>query len=498
MSLYSHPIERHCLGGLIKNSQIFSEIDLWITDKDFYSDVHQTIYAVCRAILSRAEKLDKVIVAEKVKNLGIKFKDEIDIYSYIDTICFVQIDAQATIKAFKELSKLRVKREINDSLVKAQKNLENPELESIDDIITSTDSIISEKIKSYVETTDAVNVFENLRGIIEVRGNNPVEENGLITPYKELNRLYGGLLGGEIYAVASRFGQGKTTWINNLCLHTAKLNNTKALILDTEMPTDRIQFRMAAALSGVPLWYLKTGNWRKNKEMCDKVRAALTLVEKENHQFYHYHVANKPVDQVVSFIRRWYYQNVGRGNPAVIAYDYLKLTGEKVDRHWQEYQALGEKVDKLKRVAEQINCPLITAVQLNREGEMHNKHSKDVTDNASAIAGTDRLSWFGGFVSIFRRKTLDEIELDGMEFGTHKLEILKAREQGRDAAGHHDFVKRPMPDGKFRYMNNYLNYNVGNFNIEEKGSLHDIAEKARLQFKFDKKSKNADNDGSLE
>lgn len=498
MSLYSLPIERHCLSGIIKNQSLFPDIDVWITDADFYSPVHATIYSVIRSLLTRNEKVDKVILSEKVKNLGIKFKDEINIYDYVESICFVQIDKEAALKAFRELSKLRVKREIDESLDKAKKNLTNPELETIDDIITSTDSIISEKIKTYVESSEAVNIFDNLRETIELRGNNPVVENGLITPYKELNRLYGGLLGGEIYAVASRFGQGKTTWINNLCLHTAKLNNTKALILDTEMPTDRIQYRMAAALSGVPLWYVKTGNWRKNKEMCDKMRAALALIEKENHQFFHYHVANKPVDQVVSFIRRWYYQHVGRGNPAVIAYDYLKLTGEKVGQNWAEYQALGDKVDRLKRVAEQINCPLITAVQLNRDGENHNKHSKDVTDNASAIAGTDRLAWFGGFVSIFRRKTLDEIEMDGEHFGTHKLEVLKAREQGKDAAGHHDLVKRTLPNGKTGYFNNSINYTVGNFNVEEKGTLKDIVEEQKMKYKFDKKPKKDENDGALE
>lgn len=489
MGLYSYPVERHCLGGLIKNSQIFPDIDLFVSEQDFYSDAHQTIYSVIRSTLLKGEKLDKVILAEKIQALGVKFKDEINIFDYIESIAFSQIDAEATIKAFKELSKLRVKREIDETLERAQKNLNNPELDSIDDIISSTDSIVNDKVSSYVQINEAKNIFEDLKQVIEERGSSPVEESGLMTPFKEFNRLYGGLLGGEIYAVASRAGQGKTAWIDNLALHTAKLNNTKALILDTEMPTDRIQFRIAAAISGVPLWYVKTGNWRKNKEMTDKMRAVWPLIEKQNYQFHHYHVANKPIDQVISFIRRWYYQNVGRGNPAIIAYDYLKLTGEKVEKNWAEHQALGEKIDKLKRTAEELNSPIITAIQLNRSGEMHNKFGKEVTDDASAISITDRLSWFAAYLGIFRRKTLDEIQLDGAEFGTHKLVTLKAREQGKDAAGHHDIVKRILPDGSLKYMNNYLNFSIDNFNISEHGSLHDIAQKASLIYNFKGKPK---------
>ena len=67
----------------------------------------------------------------------------------------------------------------------------------------------------------------------------------------------------------------------------------------------------------------------------------------DNHQYFHYHVRNKTVDEVCSIIRRWHMQHVGRGNPCVIAYDYVKLTGEKVDRNWAEHQAIGEKIDKL-------------------------------------------------------------------------------------------------------------------------------------------------------
>ena len=170
-----------------------------------------------------------------------------------------------------------------------------------------------------------------MTNLIEERGNTPTEDFGLATPYAEFNRMYGGLRAGNVYAIVSRPGQGKTTWINNICLKTAQKNNIKALMLDTEMSTEDIQFRMASAITDVPMWHLETGNWRKNPALVKKVRSSLK--ETKKYECYHCFVGNKNIDQICSLVRRWHLTHVGRGNKCLISYDYVKLTGEKVDRN---------------------------------------------------------------------------------------------------------------------------------------------------------------------
>ena len=97
----------------------------------------------------------------------------------------------------------------------------------------------------------------------------------------------------------------------------------------------------------------------------------------------------------------------------MIIYDYVKMTGERVGQNWAEHQAIGDKIDKLKKISEEINAPLFTAIQLNRSGENQNRRGSDIVDDSSAISLSDRLQWFASFVAIFRRKTLDEIASDG-------------------------------------------------------------------------------------
>jgi hypothetical protein len=194
----------------------------------------------------------------------------------------------------------------------------------------------------------------------------------------------------------------------------------------------------------------------------------------------------------MSKVRRWILSDVGRGNPAIVLYDYLKLTGEKVGQNWAEYQAMGEKVSLFHQLSMEANIPVLTAVQANRTGESFNKKSSQISDDSSSMAVSDRIQWFCSLTAGIRRKTIEEIAedeglsqeeaenqhdnrtLDNLRFGTHKLTVFKSRFQGENAPGHHDLHRRTMADGSFKYENNYLNLEMNNFKVEEKGSLEHI------------------------
>jgi replicative DNA helicase len=484
--LNSIRVEKHVLGGLIKDPKLMLEICGFVNSEDFYVPIHKVIFGVIQNLVFTQKEADKVLIAQKIKELGISFKDDVNIFDYIESLSSTQINKLGTIEASKELVRLRIKRDFCKTAEDIKDYIKKSKDAPIEEIIASAHSLFNSNIRALNFSDEPTDLMEGIPSLIEERGNNPMDEVGLPTHYPEFNRLYGGLRNGNLYAIVSRPAQGKTTFISDLCFGVARLSMYRVpiLILDTEMKTYDIQFRIASSLTGIPMWYLESGNWRKNKEMFDIVRAAFKEVKKFH--IYHLHVANKNVDEIASIARRWYYTKIGKGRQVVIGYDYLKLTGEKVGNNWAEHQAIGEKIDKFKRLSEELDCPIFTAMQMNRSGENFNKDSKDVTDDASAIALSDRLQWFASFVAIFRRKTLDEIEADGTEFGTHKLIPTKTRFQGKEAAGHIDMFARPLPDGKKRYVNNYINFEVKNFKVTEKGSLKDVIHKLEMKYDFDK------------
>ena len=60
--------------------------------------------------------------------------------------------------------------------------------------------------------------------------------------------------------------------------------------------------------------------------------------------------------------------------------------------------------------------------------------------------------------------------------------------------GHQDIIKRLFENGVERYVRNYLNFNVTDFNIEERGSLRDVDLRVREQYEL---NDGANNDGDL-
>ena len=131
----------------------------------------------------------------------------------------------------------------------------------IDEIVSACDSIYNDKIQQYGSEEKPEKLTDGLMELLEETGNSPEDEFGFASPNPEFNRMYGGFRSGHVYAIASRPGEGKSTWLNDVCFKVAEQSGIKALLLDTEMLTKEIKFRLLSSLTSVPTWYLETGNW---------------------------------------------------------------------------------------------------------------------------------------------------------------------------------------------------------------------------------------------
>lgn len=479
MPIYSLQIEKYVLSGLIKFPQSFADVESFINENDFVNEVHYTIFCVFKETFNKGEQVDKILIAQKAQNLGITFKDQsIDIFHYVNSVCIIPTTQSGLVEAAKELVKFRIRREIEETGNEIKNFAHSCADKTVEEIITESDKIYNDKICAYAsENNKPEDITTNVIEIIEERGNSPIQETGLITPYQNFNRFYGGIRPGNIYAWVSRPKHGKSTILNDLAIKMTSINKgCRALVLDTEMSTLDMKFRVASSITGIPVWHLETGNWKKNNQLYAKFQEKKHELKSIQNQVDHLQVSGKPIEQVISIVKRWYFSKVGRGNPCVVIYDYIKLTGES-DKNKQEYQLVGEKVNSLKELSLELNIPILTACQLNRSAE-------NGVDDSSAISQSDRLQWFASFVAIFRRKTVEEIGEDGQEFGSHKMIPLATRFQGRESQGHHDLVR--IQEGRaVRYQSNFISFNISNFNVEERGTLSEIVEARALRPELD-------------
>lgn len=477
-NLNSNQLERHFLGGLIQNQYIFPEIAEFLTEKAFCSKVHDVIYSCIKTSLLNNEKVDKVLIAQKIKNLGISFKDDINIFNYIEDISYLPITAHSTIESAKELVKLNALREVDATCDQIQAHIKKAVNQPLEQTIGEIDALYGRKIDSFSSVEDGEeNMFDGLLELAEERRNNPVEEVGLATPYPEFNRLYGGLRNKNLYFIIARAKAGKSTFLNDLCSEISSIHDADVLYLDTEMSTEETKFRAISAKTGVPMWFVESGQWGRNPDFNNKIRNGLKDIG-QKYKVTHRFVGNKSIEQIGSICRRWRMKK-GRNKKALICYDYVKIPDEGSNR--QEHQLMGDRVDFLKQLGVELDLPVITAGQSNRAGITTNKKVADLVEDESVVGISDRINWYATYVGYLRRKVAEEIVLDTPESGTHLLMELVARFQGKDAAGHQDLIKRTYPNGQSKYVKNYINLEFNNFCVTEKGSLKHSIERQNAQ-----------------
>lgn len=497
--IYSYDCEQQFLSGLIKFPEVYPEIAHYISEEDFFSEasqVNKTIFCVLRQSLENTETVDEIVLAERVKSLGIDFEDNINIVDYIKALSMRKTSENSVVTSAKELKKLSVKRVLCQSssdIIDKIKSL--PNTASYSDIVDTADSIYNKNINVFQEESDnPENIFSDMRDIMEERGENPIEEFGFMGPHESINNLYGSLLKpGNITVVVARSGVGKTQFCMDFCIKTSsKHNNVPVLHLDNgEMSKEEIMDRQCAAMTGVPLHLVQTGKWRNaGKDIVNQMREGLAKID--SLQFYYYNVGGMSVDNMINLVRRFYYSKVGRGNRMILNFDYIKTTFENFSSK-TEWQVVGEMVDKFKRlVMKDIvfeNEPMIamlTSVQSNRTGIVGNRNSNSIVDDESIVSLSDRITQFSSHLFSLRKKTTDELENEPEEFGSHRLTCLKHRDLGKDVVRALSLVE--MPDGT--KVRNSINLDIVNFNIIDKGDMKDLSDSMNIE---DINSNNAEN-----
>ena len=199
--------------------------------------------------------------------------------------------------------------------------------------------------------------------------------------------------------------------------------------------------------------------------MVDKIRDLWPKYEGRQ-GFSHKYVANTPIEDIVSIVRRWAAKTRAKhGDDAklLIVYDYLKLTGEKVSESWKEYQVMGKKADTLKHLCSEVGAAGLAAVQTNASGD---------------VAMAQQIKWFCSNLYILRPKTPEEINEHGPDFGTHNMYAAATRNQGEDAQGFLNFVPIRQANGSVRYEPNFICLHFDHFNVVEKGTYQDVIERS--------------------
>jgi replicative DNA helicase len=486
--IHSFDLEKKVLSGVLQHQHKWEEISSFLNERDFYSDdskVNVSIFKLLKNALNNAENIDETILVQRINQLKATFPDSVDVAEYIYSLAFYKITENIFLSSVRELKKFTARREIYNScknvadfVKKADPNLK------YGDIVEQSDQIYNQNIKDF-EMTEAgpVNLFDMMEELVEDRGNNPVEDFGMLGPHPRVNEMYGSLLlAGNISVIVARSGVGKTNFCMDYTTKVSAEHGVPVLHFDNgEMSEDELIFRQCSAMTGIPVWLLQTGKWRTTaykdwsvEEVVEKVRSAWGKIK--DMEFYYENVAGLSPDEMCSLLKRFYFSKIGRGNRLIFSFDYIKSDFGSIGKvdGWQQVSYLVHKFKQtIHRDLSFDGKPcvsMLTSVQSNRLGITNNRNAGAIVDDESVVSLSDGITQFCSHLFLLRRKVAEEIHDEGSNFGTHKLINLKARHLGRDALRAIHPVE--MPDGTKRQ--NFVNLKLENFRIDECGDLQDI------------------------
>ena len=148
--IYSLEIEKQVLAAFIQKPKVLINFIHLISESDFYdgSLLHRTLFSVLKRACEQDESIDDVVLVQRIKDLGIRFEEDISLIDYVRSLSMRKVYSDSKIKSsIKELKKYSVRREIGKTAKNIAENMKNisPETSYLE-IIESADQIYNDKI----------------------------------------------------------------------------------------------------------------------------------------------------------------------------------------------------------------------------------------------------------------------------------------------------------------------------------------------------------------
>lgn len=440
---FAHPgNEAAVLACVLKDPSNYFEVEAKLSDGDFLTPHHRALWVIIKSLTKQdIINFDASTLLNHATTLDLEKKisgPNVSAYDYITALLDKSIDPTnidfyltRMLDASIKLKVLQATSEIEE-LTEQNRTLTGETLNAQTIVEHAQDKFLQLAVETMHEA-DAVNLAEGVDELLAEIRERPTGLIGIPTGFKLLDTAIGGLEPGTLTVLGARPKAGKSTLLLNWAKHIAYEYGQPVLYVDTEMSGREQRLRLLANLSGVPERDIKTGAYLSDERNVDSVRYAQDIMQKGIilHKYY----PNFTPEGVAALTRKYHHQ----GKAAALFFDYIKLPDADLQMisNVKEYQALGYLTVALKNLAGQLQIPVVTAVQLNREGA-----NKGHVSSAN-FADSDRILRYANTLLGLTAKTkAEQIELvekygrdRALSAGTHRLQILDTRAGGTNFDG---------------------------------------------------------------
>ena len=234
----------------------------------------------------------------------------------------------------------------------------------------------NERLESFHRIIDLLEAAHTGTGVI-----------GLPTGFLDLDKILCGLRGGALYTLAARPGMGKSTLAMNIAEMLAVKAKVPVAFFSLEMSCDELNQRMLGSYSSINLQRFINHDYDK-QERERLLKTIATKMPALNQA--PVHICSR-TDITVSQLRAEARRYVKNGAKLVIV-DYLQLVSGGKGSRGNRVQEVGEISRGLKKMALELDVPVIALAQLNRAIEQDGNRVprlSDLRESGSIEADSD-------------------------------------------------------------------------------------------------------------
>ncbi len=389
MSDYRSPnnldAERAVLGGCLVAPERLDEARAVLSAPDFFRRGHQVVWSALCDLADRDQPLDVLLVFDALRRAGAMSEAGGEAYitgltdgvpRSTNVVHYAQL--------VREASALRASQAVAAALLREASEEEEPSavlraraVEALESIATARQS--SAWVDSPTLTHEAVDLAERLN---QARG----AVTGVRVGFPDLDDTTRGLQPGQLVLLAARPSVGKSAFALVAAMHVAKTH--AVAFFQLEMSRSEMALRMLAIASQVNLHSMSSGHLRD----AEYARVAYGM-----EQMHHLHllVDDTPLQTVASI--RAAARVLHRRQPlGLVVIDYLQLIEADGGRQDSRATIVGTISRGLKRLAKELDCPVLALSQLSRQVEGRADKTPQLSDlrESGSLEQDADMVWF--------------------------------------------------------------------------------------------------------
>lgn len=326
----------------------------------FYADKHRTIFRAIMAVRKATIPVDLVTLAEELtRSGGMDTDDAIATATYIDGI-WERFRHATHAKYYANI--VREKWLLRETLAVLRERITACyREESAEALLTATMRQLGQ-LNVSGNHDGLVSVSESCDAVlqaIESRQNDQVATDRIETGFVGLDRALGGFRNGQLIVLAARPGVGKSALALNIATQVMQ-SGYGVLFISLEMTHEELTERLLSGESGITAHDITTGNVSAHQwDILHEHTAAI------REQKMWYIDDSYALDAITTKARVCYRKHGIR----FIVVDYLQLTDAEMKRGMLREQAVAAVSRELKRLAVELQVPVLALSQLNRDLE---------------------------------------------------------------------------------------------------------------------------------